>query len=261
MGKDREGNKAHAGRVWLQASFQPILSTGRDDSYAEVFVGVEKVMGVPRAGFSNTSIFVETECSDLLHTETMKDGPQSTSVRPIPDLGGTPDHWYHEGGRILEKINLLRAAKVSAQDVAKVLEISPELVSALDNPAYPIENRNIFKNSGHAQIEWEQGFRFLVKDPQQAVLTFNMKGVSTDAYAAGEVKDLGNAELLLANYLDRTVQSQQTEITKGMYGYEDQRRTFRITLGMKDFNGNPMSLLVTVRIGFFMSSGIAGIGR
>jgi hypothetical protein len=249
-GYERDQN-AQTGHIVVQCAVAPITRNPAFQSLGEVFVGIEKISGVPRCQ-GQAKFWVDVECSNLLKRSPIQDAEsKSTSTRSPPEPRVSKSTQRIEGRRLTEKVKFLDSRGLSKQDIANVLDMDIDLVQGIFNPANHLGDAQIYASAGLCDVTFDEGFRFVVPDPDNSTLSFTVRSRdSTSRYS--DVTEIGSKDISLAKYLEGVVPYALSEIHAGTYGAVQERRCFQTSLDL----GNDVHLHATIRVGFFGKSGI-----
>eukprot|EP00418_Pyrodinium_bahamense_P094136 CAMPEP_0179031882 /NCGR_PEP_ID=MMETSP0796-20121207/11296_1 /TAXON_ID=73915 /ORGANISM="Pyrodinium bahamense, Strain pbaha01" /LENGTH=422 /DNA_ID=CAMNT_0020728081 /DNA_START=97 /DNA_END=1365 /DNA_ORIENTATION=- len=220
------------GRLWLRAAWKPLKSDPSPPpahSFAVVFVGVHSAQSVRRAGNTSTSFRVQVRCTELLEFNCQPMEPQETMAYLPPKM---EESRLGQGELLQAKIQILRKRGVPDEDVARVLDISPEALWDVGADAVASDFSRLIATAGRCDITWQEGFTFLARSPGSAKVAFTLLSTDLDVQ---EEQTVGNVEVQVSDVL------QDSAVEGGV----------RSVKSVLKLNGTDIHLDVRMTLGFF----------
>lgn len=167
------GETGSYGRVWISAEWRPLLASSSpraSDGACFVFAGLYTACGVPVLG-QGAEHWVEAECTEL---SPLSPKPAKQETSRVADQGASREQLDVETKRMKEKFKLMSSYGMSADEIARVLEVnSTKLLQVMRPQQLPPGDWELgCPTSGTQRLTFEHAFEFVVTDPLKAVMTF-----------------------------------------------------------------------------------------
>jgi len=200
--KDEEGRAGSVGEVTISAQWRPLILNGGSSSQdmgdtigsGVLFAGLHLASNVPDMG-DGATYSVSMSCSGVL--PGAESGPRETARKER--AAAVQQAWEPQAktAALRTKLAVLRKYGLSEEDMAGVLDVDPAKLRQALLLASETKAVDELASDESCQVEWEQGFEFLVEELQAAEVTFELFCQPAGSTTA---KSLGKGTWRVAQY-------------------------------------------------------------